>query len=80
MLQFRHEGGAPTLDDVRASFGLEADEVDAEYGVVATDPRDDLYVVRVHGPAVEKLLAALAERPGDGAEGLFGDPRVEPTG
>ncbi len=80
MLQFRHPGDAPTLDEVRARFGLRVEDVDVDYGVVATDPRDFLYVIRVGERAVEKLRTALAAHPGDDAEGLFGDARVEPTG
>lgn len=79
MLQFRHRGGRPALAHVLETFALDAGDVDAEYGVVATDPRDDLYVVRVGEGAAGKLRAALAARPADGAEGLFGDARVEST-
>ena len=80
LLQFRHDGGAPTLADVLAAFALDASDVDAGYGVVATDPAAGLYVVRVDARAVDKLRAALAARPPDPAEGVFGDPRIEPIG
>lgn len=78
ILQFRHRGKAPTLDEVRALFGLQPDEVDADFGVVATDPADGLYVIRVDERAAAKLRVALAARPDDPAEGLFADPPIEP--
>ena len=60
LLQFRYEGGMPALADVLSAFALDAGDVDAEYGVVATDPADDLYVVRIDARAAAKLRAALA--------------------
>ena len=80
MLQFHHPGDPPTLDDVRAAFGLDEADIDAEFGVVATDPAADLYVVRVAEGARASIDAALARRPKHPAEGLFADPRVEPFG
>jgi len=80
LLQFRHDGDAPTLADVLSAFALDAPDVDAGYGVVATDPAAGLYVVRVAARAADKLRAALAARPPDPAEGVFADPRIEPTG
>lgn len=80
MLQFHHPGDPPSLDEVRLAFGLDEADVDAEYGVVATDPADGLYVVRVADVARASIDAALGRRPKHPAEGLFGDPRVEPMG
>jgi hypothetical protein len=80
LLQFHHPGGAPRLDEALSAFGLDRADVDAEFGVVATDPRADLFVIRVEDRALEEVRAALARRPSRPGEGLFGDPRVEPTG
>ncbi len=77
MLQFVHPGGAPSLDGVLAAFALEPVDVDAEYGVVATDPAASLYVVRVDERASDRLRAALERRPAQPGEGLFGDARME---
>ena len=77
LLQFVHPGGAPSLDGVLAAFALDPGDVDAEYGVVATDPAASLYVVRVDERASDRLRAALARRPAQPGEGLFGDARVE---
>ncbi len=78
LLQFHQPGAAPSLAEVLATFGLDRDDVDAEFGVVATDPSAGLFVVRVEDRALDKVRAALALRPRHPAEGLFGDPRVEP--
>ncbi len=78
LLQFHHPEGAPELAEVLASFGLDLADVDAEFGVVATDPSAGLFVVRVADRALDRVRAALARRPRHPAEGLFGDPRVEP--
>ncbi len=80
MLQFHHEGGRPDLDEARRLFGLDRTDVDEAYGVVPTDPRRGIYVMLVKPEAEAKAQAALAERTGHVAEGLFGNPRVEATG
>jgi len=80
MLQFRHEGGEPGLDEARRIFGLDAADVDEAFGVVATNPTDGIYVMLVKPEATGKVQAGLAMRPKHPAEGLFGNPRVEATG
>lgn len=80
MLQFRHSGPAPKLDEVRRMFALEAGEIDTDFGVIATDPTAGLYTVLVAASAAARVAAALATRPADPAEGWFGNPRVEPFG
>jgi hypothetical protein len=60
MLQFRHAGGKPTLEQVRELFGLASGDVDQKYGVVTTDPRAGLYVVLIKPEAEEKARATLA--------------------
>lgn len=80
LLQFHHPGGAPALTEVLAAFGLDAGDLDPDFGVVATDPRDDLFAVRVEDRALDKVRAALTSRPAHPGEGLFADPPVEPLG
>ena len=80
MLQFRHSGPAPSLDEVARIFSLEPDEIDAKFGVIATDPQVGLYAVRIKSSTEQKINAALALRPRYPDEGLFGDTRVEPFG
>jgi hypothetical protein len=79
LLQFHEPGGAPQLREVLAMLGLQPADVDAEFGVVATDARAGLFTIRVEDRAVERARAALAGRPPHPAEGVFGDPRIEPT-
>lgn len=80
MLQFHHAGGKPTLEQARELFGLEAGDVDESYGVAATDPANGIYVVLVKPEADAKVRSSLAKRPAHSKEGLFGNPRIEPTG
>lgn len=79
MLQFRQEGPAPTLDDVARTFDLAPEELDAQFGVIATDPTDGLYTVLISAEATERVGAVLASRSDDPAEGIFSNTRVEPT-
>jgi len=80
MVQFHYPGGAPPLDRVLAIFGLSAEDVDPGYGVVATDPREGLYVILVRDHALAKVSAALESRAKHPAEGIYGNARVKPMG
>ncbi|WP_086618962.1 hypothetical protein [Erythrobacter tepidarius] len=80
MLQFRHRGMAPGLDEVAALFGLAPGEIDATFGVIATDPAEGLYTVRIDVRGADRVRAALAQRPADPAEGLFANPPIAPFG
>jgi hypothetical protein len=79
MLQFKHQGSAPSVDEVRRLFDLNVDEIDTQFGVIATDPAEGIYTVLVAATASERVKAVLASRPRDAAEGLFANPRIEPT-
>lgn len=78
MLQFRHHGAPPSIAEVRTMFDLGAEEIDSDFGVISTDPNDNLFVVLVDGSAKIRVEAALHHRPADPAEGLFANPTVEP--
>jgi hypothetical protein len=80
MLQFHHAGGKPTLEQVYELFGLAAGDLDEGYGVVATDPNAGVYVMLIRPHAIEKARTRLAQRPKHPLEGIFGNPRIEPTG
>jgi hypothetical protein len=80
MLQFKHPGPPPTIDDVRRLFNLTAEEIDSQFGVLPTDPSEGLYTVLVDVRASERIKAALATRPHDPAEGIFANPPIEPFG
>jgi hypothetical protein len=80
MLQFHHAGGKPALEQVLELFGLTAGDLDEGYGVAATDPNAGVYVVLIRPDAVQKAQARLAQRPKHPLEGIFSNPRIEPTG
>jgi hypothetical protein len=80
MVQFHHPGRAPALDTVLELFGLSSDDVDRGYGVVTTDPREGLYVILVKDHALAKVKAVFESRAKHPAEGVYGNPRVEPMG
>jgi hypothetical protein len=82
MLQFRKRGETPSLEEIRSTFDLRADQVDPEYGVVQTDSREGLYTVLVDDAArtqiEEKLRLSGAHN--DPAVGGFSNPRIEALG
>ena len=82
MLQFRKRGESPTLEEVRSTFDLGADQVDSEYGVVQTDRREGLYVVLVDDTAQAQIeeKIGLAGAGTDPAVGIFSNPHIEPFG
>lgn len=80
MLQFKHTGNPPSMEYVRDLFKLEPDEIDANFGVISTDPANSLYTVLVATSAVARIETVLRSRPQDPAEGIFGNVRVEPFG
>jgi hypothetical protein len=79
MLQFHHPSAAPTLDEAQRLFGLTNGQLDADFGVLATDPDAGLFTVLVADEAMLLVQAALALRPPHAGEGLFGNARIEPT-
>ena len=80
MLQFKHQGAAPSVGEIRRLFDLRSNEIDADFGVIATDPAAQLYTVLVAADVADRVAAALADRPEDPAEGVFSNPRVETCG
>jgi hypothetical protein len=80
MLQFKHKGSAPSVDEVCRLFNLKADEIDTQFGVITTDPAEGIFTVLVAAKASERVNAVLATRPPNPAEGIFANPRIEPFG
>lgn len=78
MLQFRVQGSVPSVVDVARLFNIETDEIDPKFGVIATDPAEGLYTVLIQANAIKRVQAVLSARPEDPAEGIFGNPRIEP--
>lgn len=73
----RWEGEPPTLEQVRERYGLAGDDVDAEFGVVATDPDEGLYSILVEESAVERLRGERTEAAAE-LQGPYANPRIEP--
>lgn len=80
MLQFKHEGGVPSIDEAARLFNLDVSEIDADFGVIATDPENDFYTILVDAQASQRANEALAKRSGDAGEGLFANPPIDPFG
>jgi hypothetical protein len=74
MVTLRLDPEQATLEEVRRLLGLAADEVDPAFGVVNISPAEHLYTILVDDAAA----ARVADAPP--VEGVFGNPRIEPSG
>lgn len=73
------KGEPPSLQEVCDKYGFRPEEVDAEFGVIAIDPDDNLYAIRVERGAA--LRTQGRESPvKDELQGPFSDPLIEPFG
>jgi hypothetical protein len=77
LIQFKEPGPTPSTEDVCRLLNIKDDELDPTFGVIATNPDEGIYAVRVATPATKRVESALAARPSDPAEGVFADPRIE---
>jgi hypothetical protein len=80
LVRFKHVGPAPSLAEAANGLGVLVDELDAAYGVTPVDPAAGLYSVLVNDAAAARVEAALNAREKDPAEGVYGNPQVEPGG
>lgn len=64
-----------TLEVALRTLGLPASDVDTAYGLIALDPEQGLYVLRVSDSAATRLTAAA-----ESDVTVFADPRIETTG
>jgi hypothetical protein len=73
LMVVKGDKGAPSLADAARQLKVTTEDIDSSYGVVAVDPDQGLYTVRV-----------LADRvkPDESSEyrGPFSDPEVGPVG
>ena len=76
MFQFRNTQGLKTVDDVRLWYGFRPEEMDAEFGLVAIDPDDNLYAVLVTQGCMDRI-----GNPSNWEKdtGFFSNPAVKPT-
>lgn len=74
MMTIRAPEGAPSLEQVRARYGLGPEEIDESFGVVEVDPEDHTYTILVEESAASKVT------PGSdwNTEGPFSNPVIEP--
>ncbi|WP_227982334.1 hypothetical protein [Nocardia spumae] len=63
-----------TLAAARSQLHLADDEVDHDFGLVAVDPAQDLYALRVTDTAADRIAAAAS-----GTAEVFADPRITPA-
>ncbi|MFJ4653586.1 hypothetical protein ACIP5Y_20155 [Nocardia sp. NPDC088792] len=61
-----------TLAAALQALGLSVRDIDTEFGLVALDPAQHLYALRVTDAAAARLTVA-----DDAGIGLFADPRIE---
>ena len=75
LITLKSPDGAPiTLKSLMERFGLRADDIDKEFGLIEIDPKNHIYTALVE--ADTKLARGLA--PGYEVEGPFSNPRIEP--
>lgn len=78
MFQLLYPSTPPSLSEVSEAWGIPADALDGDFGVIVVDPEQRLAVVLVDERAVPDLQARLAARPEDPRVGVFSNPPVEP--
>jgi hypothetical protein len=76
MVTIRTSGWEPTLEDVLSHSGLTPDDVDHDFGVVATYPNDHEYTIKVKASAVSKMRSSAEFQ----VVGEFANPPIEPFG
>lgn len=67
---FKHARGQPTLRDAAAALGVAEHTLDPTFGVIAVNPKEQLYTVRT----IEGKDSSGANAP------PYSDPRIEPFG
>jgi hypothetical protein len=73
--------GKPTLKKIMKRYGLHADEIDDEFGVIEIAPQTHQYSIMVEEEAVKRYLDDSAKNADDeDIRGPFSNPRIEPFG
>lgn len=82
MVQLRLPEGQSSLADVAKRLGVAVGDLDANYGVVPSDPADRLFVAMVDARKADTISASLgaADAASDPAEGIFANPAIAPFG
>lgn len=74
MVTLKLDPDQASLGAVRESLGIEAEEIDDDFGVIAVSPEDHLYTVLVEQEAANRVQGH------EQVEGQFSNPKIEPTG
>lgn len=81
MVTIKRRDGAPTLQQIKAEYGLSDDEIDPDFPVTEID--DHLYAINVAESAAEKFRSdqnASADNPDREFHGPYSNPKIEPFG
>jgi hypothetical protein len=70
IVQFKHFGPAPKLNEAANDLGVLVEELDAAHDVIPISEENGIYSVLVEDRAVNRVEAALNARPKDPAEGV----------
>lgn len=63
-----------SLAKVRESLGIDSEEIDDDFGVIALQPEENLYAILVDQNAADRVNGI------EGVEGPFSNPRIESFG
>lgn len=69
--------GKPTVDDVRHKYGLDADAIDSDYGIIPIDLAANQYAIMLEESALERITGKRVE---PSIRGPYANPPVEPFG
>lgn len=74
MLTIRAPQGVPTVQEIVERYGLQPDEIDEQFGVIAIDPDDHAYTILIEPSAAQKI------QPDEkwAISGPFSNPKIEP--
>ena len=76
MLTIRTKGERPTLDLLRARYGLTEEEIDTSFGIVAIDPEEDMFTILI----LERVASKVQSDSEWDVKGPYSNPQIEPFG
>lgn len=76
LMTIQSPGGAPSLEELKARYGLAEHEIDSTFGVVPIDPADHLYSISVEDTAAAKIQPDKNWK----VSGPYSNPIIQPFG